>query len=163
MDGALLVARTIPARVTTAVCIAVMMLLTTTAAPLRAQSLDGAGTISTGLLLRQLDGVKRVLMIAAHPDDEDTGFLTVMARELGAETAYLSLTRGDGGQNLIGPGLWEGLGVIRTGELEAARALDGGLQLFTRAFDFGFSKSADEALALWPREELLADVVLAIR
>jgi len=121
------------------------------------------GTVATGLLLRRLDGVKRVLMIAAHPDDEDTAFLAQMARGLGAETAYLSLTRGDGGQNLIGPELFEGLGVVRTGELDAARGLDGGLQFFTRAFDFGFSKTGDEALTLWPREELLRDVVWTIR
>jgi LmbE family N-acetylglucosaminyl deacetylase len=110
-----------------------------------------------------MDGVKRVLVIAAHPDDEDTSLITALARGWGAETAYLSLTRGDGGQNVLGPELWEGLGVVRTGELEAARRLDGGLQFFTRAFDYGFSKSADEALAFWPREEVLADVVWTIR
>ena len=88
---------------------------------LRAQRLDGTGTVASGLLLRQMDGVKRVLMIAAHPDDEDTGLLTALARGRGAETAYLALTRGDGGQNLIGPELWEGLGIVRTGELLAAR------------------------------------------
>jgi LmbE family N-acetylglucosaminyl deacetylase len=110
-----------------------------------------------------MDGVKRVLMIGAHPDDEDTSLLTTLARGWGAETAYLSLTRGDGGQNVIGSELWEGLGVVRTGELDAARRLDGGLQYFTRAFDYGFSKSAEEALAFWPHEELLADVVWVIR
>jgi LmbE family N-acetylglucosaminyl deacetylase len=129
----------------------------------RAQSLDGTGAVAVGLRLRQLDGVKRVLMIAAHPDDEDTSLLATLARGWGAETAYLSLTRGDGGQNAIGPELWEGLGVVRTGELEAARRLDGAEQFFTRAFDYGFSKSAEEAFSLWPREELLADVVWIIR
>lgn len=128
-----------------------------------AQRLDGTGTVATGLLLRQMDGVKRVLMIAAHPDDEDTSLLTTLARGQGAETAYLALTRGDGGQNLIGPELWEGLGVVRTGELLAARELDGGRQFFTRAFDYGYSKSADEALTFWPREELLEDVVWVVR
>ena len=128
-----------------------------------AQSLEGTGAIPTGLLLRQLDGVKRVLMIAAHPDDEDTSLLTTLAREWGVETAYLSLTRGDGGQNLIGPELFEGLGVVRTGELVAARALDGGEQYFTRAFDYGFSKTSQEALSLWPRDELLEDVVWVVR
>jgi LmbE family N-acetylglucosaminyl deacetylase len=127
------------------------------------QAMDGTGAVATGLLLRQMDGVKRVLMIAAHPDDEDTSLLTTLAREQGVETAYLALTRGDGGQNLIGPELWEGLGVVRTGELMAARALDGGKQFFTRAFDYGFSKTADEALSLWPREELLEDVVWVVR
>jgi LmbE family N-acetylglucosaminyl deacetylase len=121
------------------------------------------GVVEAGLLLRQLQGVKRVLMIAAHPDDEDTSLLTVVARGMGAEAAYLSLTRGDGGQNLIGPELGEGLGVIRTGELEAARRLDGGAQFFGRAFDYGYSKSADEAFEHWPREELLRDVVWVIR
>ncbi len=128
-----------------------------------AQSMDGTGAVATGLLLRQLDGVKRVLMIGAHPDDEDTSLLTTLARGWGAETAYLALTRGDGGQNLIGSELWEGLGIVRTGELLAARHLDGGKQFFTRAFDYGFSKSAEEALSLWPREELLADVVWVVR
>ena len=142
---------------------ALTLLGTLPPAAVEAQLERDAGTVATGLLLRQLDGVKRVLMVAAHPDDEDTSFLTEMARGLGAETAYLSLTRGGGGQNLIGPELFEGLGVIRTGELEAARALDGGRQLFSRAFDFGFSKTAEESLTLWPRDELLADVVWAMR
>ena len=130
---------------------------------LSAQSLEGTGAVATGLLLRQLDGVKRVLLVAAHPDDEDTSLLTALARGEGAETAYLSLTRGDGGQNLIGPELWEGLGIIRTGELEAARELDGGRQYFTRAFDFGYSKTAGESLDFWPREELLRDAVWVVR
>lgn len=128
-----------------------------------AQTMDGTGAVPTGLLLRQMEGVKRVLMIGAHPDDEDTSLLTTLARGQGVETAYLSLTRGDGGQNLLGPELWEGLGIVRTGELLAARERDGGRQFFTRAFDYGFSKSAEEALSLWPREELLADVVWVVR
>jgi len=121
------------------------------------------GLVGTALGLRQLDGVKRVLMIAAHPDDEDTSLLATLARGMGAETAYLSLSRGEGGQNLIGHRLHEGLGVIRTGELLAARALDGGGQYFTRAFDFGFSKSIDEALRFWPLDEVLRDVVFVVR
>ena len=133
------------------------------AAPVEAQRLEGTGTVAAGLLLRQMDGVKRVLMIAAHPDDEDTALLTTLARGQGAETAYLALTRGDGGQNLIGPELWEGLGIVRTGELLAARELDGGQQFFTTAFDYGYSKSADEALSFWPREELLSEVVWTVR
>lgn len=132
-------------------------------AALASQSLEGNGAVAAGLLLRQLDGVKRVLMIAAHPDDEDTSLLTVLARGWGAETAYLSLTRGDGGQNVLGPELFEGLGIVRTGELEAARRLDGARQYFTRAFDYGFSKSAEEALSFWRRDEVLADVVWVIR
>ena len=131
------------------------------AAPASAQ--QDQGVVGTALGMRQLDGVKRVLMIAAHPDDEDTGLLTALARGMGAETAYLSLSRGEGGQNLIGPRLHEGLGVIRTGELLAARALDGGQQYFTRAFDFGYSKSIDEALEFWPLDEVLRDVVHVVR
>ena len=128
-----------------------------------AQNPGEGGLVETGLLLRQMDGVKRVLMIGAHPDDEDTSLLTSLSRRFGAETAYLALTRGEGGQNLIGPELWEGLGIIRTGELETARRLDGGRQFFTRAFDFGYSKRAEEALTFWPREELLHDVVWVVR
>ncbi|MCA9738829.1 MAG: PIG-L family deacetylase [Gemmatimonadetes bacterium] len=133
------------------------------ALPLAAQIPDAGGTARVAELLRGLDGVKRVLVIAAHPDDEDTALLTALARGQGAEAAYLSLTRGEGGQNLIGPELFEGLGAIRTGELLAARRLDGARQFFTRAFDFGFSKNAEEALALWPRQQLLADVVWVVR
>jgi LmbE family N-acetylglucosaminyl deacetylase len=131
--------------------------------PANAPALIQGGVSELALQLRKLDGVKRVLMIGAHPDDEDTSLLTALSRGMGVETAYLSLTRGDGGQNLIGPELFEGLGVVRTGELLAARRLDGGAQFFTRAFDFGFSKSADEALALWPRDELLRDVTWVVR
>lgn len=121
------------------------------------------GTVNTGLLLRQMDGVKRVLMIAAHPDDEDTALLAAVARGMGAQVAYLSLSRGEGGQNLIGPELGEGMGIIRTGELLAARRLDGAQQYFSRAFDFGFSKRADEALEHWPMEVLLEDAVWLVR
>ena len=123
----------------------------------------GRGSVGAGLLLRELDGVKRVLMIGAHPDDEDTALLTALARGMGAETAYLSLSRGEGGQNLLGPEMEEGLGLVRTGELQAARALDGGAQYFTRAFDFGYSKSAAETFRFWPREELLRDVTWVVR
>ncbi|HSG46912.1 MAG TPA: PIG-L family deacetylase [Longimicrobiales bacterium] len=143
--------------------LALVLALGTGGSDVQAQVPMDRGVVGTALKLRTLDGVKRVLMIAAHPDDEDTALLTALARGMGAETAYLSLTRGDGGQNLIGPELGEGLGVVRTGELIAARELDGGRQFFTRAFDYGFSKSADEALAMWPRDELLRDVVWVIR
>ncbi len=121
------------------------------------------GSSEAGFLLRQLDGEKRVLMIGAHPDDEDTSFLAALARGEGARTAYLSLSRGEGGQNLIGSELGEALGIVRTGELVSARSLDGAEQYFTRAFDFGFSKTADETFGHWPREELLRDVVRVIR
>src|SRR6476659_1139128 len=105
----------------------------------------------------------RVLWIAAHPDDEDTQLIAWLARGHRAETAYLSLTRGDGGQNLIGNELGEALGVIRTEELLAARRIDGAHQYFTRAFDFGFSKTADETLMHWPRDTIFADMVKVVR
>ena len=113
--------------------------------------------------LQQLGAEKRVLVIAAHPDDENTQMLTLVARGLGGRAAYLSLTRGEGGQNLIGPELGQGLGVIRSEELLAARALDGAEQFFTRAYDYGFSRSADEAFRFWPRDSVLADVIAVIR
>ena len=113
--------------------------------------------------LRHLGQAKRVLVIGAHPDDEDTDLLTLLARGEGAEAAYLSLNRGEGGQNLIGPELGERLGVLRTEELLAARRLDGAQQFFTRAYDFGFSKSLEDTWAHWPRDTLLADVVRIIR
>jgi LmbE family N-acetylglucosaminyl deacetylase len=122
---------------------------------------DGAAALGTAL--RKLGTTKRVLMIAAHPDDENTALIAELALGDGADVAYLSLTRGEGGQNLIGPELQEGLGLIRTGELLAARRLDGASQFFTRAYDYGFSKSADEAFTQWPRDSLLADVVNVIR
>ena len=90
---------------------------------------------------------RRVLMIGAHPDDEDTELLTILVRGMGAEAAYLSLNRGEGGQNLIGPELGEALGLLRTEELLAARRLDGARQYFTRAYDFGYSKTLDETWA----------------
>jgi LmbE family N-acetylglucosaminyl deacetylase len=104
-----------------------------------------------------------VLHTAAHPDDENNALLAYLARGVFARTAYLSLTRGDGGQNRIGPELFEALGVIRTEELLAARRVDGAEQFFTRAYDFGFSKSADETLAKWGHEEILGDIVRVVR
>jgi len=106
---------------------------------------------------------KRVLMIGAHPDDEDTELLTVLVRGMGTEAAYLSLNRGEGGQNLIGPELGEALGLLRTEELLAARRLDGARQYFTRAYDFGFSKTLDETWQHWPRDTILKDVVRIVR
>ena len=132
--------------------------------PTAAQGVEPtAGTADLALLLRQLETERRVLMVAAHPDDEDTALLTLLARGMGARTGYLSLTRGEGGQNLIGPELDEGLGLVRTGELLSARSLDGAEQFFSRAFDFGFSRSAAETLSHWPEDEVLADIVEVIR
>lgn len=105
----------------------------------------------------------RVLVIGAHPDDEDTELITILSRGMGVETAYLSLTRGEGGQNLIGGELGAALGIVRSEELLAARQIDGGRQYFTRAIDFGFSKSAEETLTFWPRDTILADIVRVIR
>lgn len=104
-----------------------------------------------------------VLYIAAHPDDENTLLLAYLARGRDYRTAYLSLTRGDGGQNVLGPQFDEKLGVARTQELLAARRIDGGRQFFTRAMDFGFSKDYRETLRIWDREQVLADVVRVIR
>ncbi len=133
-------------------------------APVAAQSgADAEGAAGLGLALRRLGNTARVLMIGAHPDDENTALLAELALGSGADVAYLSLTRGEGGQNLIGPELEEGLGLIRSEELLAARRLDGAQQFFTRANDYGFSKSADEAFSQWPRDSLLADVVAVVR
>ncbi|NNC51344.1 MAG: PIG-L family deacetylase [Flaviramulus sp.] len=113
--------------------------------------------------IRKLNFLGSVLYVAAHPDDENTRLIAYMSNHLKARTAYLSLTRGDGGQNLIGTEIRELLGVIRTQELLAARRIDGGEQLFTRANDFGYSKHPDETLEIWNKDQVLSDVVLAIR
>lgn len=113
--------------------------------------------------IQKLNFLGSVLYIAAHPDDENTRLISYMSNQVKARTAYLSLTRGDGGQNLIGPEIRELLGVIRTQELLAARRVDGGEQLFTRANDFGYSKHPDETLDIWDKDKVLSDVVLAIR
>jgi LmbE family N-acetylglucosaminyl deacetylase len=112
--------------------------------------------------LAKLSTHARLLVIGAHPDDEDTALLTLVSRSLGGEAAYLSLSRGEGGQNLIGAELGEGLGLLRTQELLAARRIDGGHQFFTRAFDFGYTRSLDETLERWPREVLLEDVARVV-
>ncbi len=143
-----------------------LLLASALAAPLRAQQAMGPSTGGT-LALRQAERMlghhKRVLMIAAHPDDEDTELLTVLVRGQGAEAAYLSLSRGEGGQNLIGSELGEALGLIRSEELLGARGLDGARQYFSRAFDFGFSKNLEETSRFWPRDSVLKDVVRIVR
>ena len=113
--------------------------------------------------IEKLNFLGTALYIAAHPDDENTRLISFLANDVKARTGYLSLTRGDGGQNLIGPEIRELLGVIRTQELLAARRTDGGEQFFTRANDFGYSKHPDETLEIWNKKEVLADVVWAIR
>ncbi len=115
------------------------------------------------LQLKKLNVLGSVLYIAAHPDDENTRLLAYLANEKLYRTGYLSLTRGDGGQNLIGDEQGVDLGLIRTQELLAARRIDGAEQFFSRAFDFGFSKSPDEAMKFWGHDKILSDVVWVIR
>lgn len=115
------------------------------------------------LALKKLTVLGSALHIAAHPDDENTALLAYLSNERLLRTAYLSVTRGDGGQNLIGTETGELLGVIRTQELLAARAIDRAEQFFTRAVDFGYSKSSDETLEIWGKEKILSDVVWVIR
>ena len=121
------------------------------------------GAAETQLAVEQLTIRASALMIAAHPDDENTALLAWLARGRKVRTGYLSLTRGEGGQNLIGSEQGSLLGVIRTQELLAARRIDGAEQYFSSAVDFGFTKTADEALAKWGREKVLGDVVYTIR
>jgi LmbE family N-acetylglucosaminyl deacetylase len=130
--------------------------------PLHAQR-NIAGEAEIRQALERLDTLASVMMIAAHPDDENTALLAYFSRGLHLRTAYLSLTRGEGGQNLIGSEQGDELGIIRTQELLAARKIDGAEQFFTRAIDFGFSKTAEETFTKWPREQVLGDVVWNIR
>lgn len=115
------------------------------------------------LQLKKLNVLGTVLYVAAHPDDENTRLLAYLANEKLYRTGYLSMTRGDGGQNLIGDELGVELGLIRTQELLSARRIDGAEQFFSRAFDFGYSKSPEETLEFWGREKILSDVVWVIR
>ena len=128
-------------------------------APLQAQ--QNAAAIYAGI--KKLGVMGSVLYIAAHPDDENNSFLPYLTKEKNYRTAYLSLTRGDGGQNLIGKEQGIELGLIRTQELLAARRIDGAEQYFSTAYEFGFSKSADEALTIWDHQKVLSDVVWVIR
>lgn len=126
-------------------------------------STAAASAPSIGQDLRALGELGSVLHIGAHPDDENTQLVAYLARGRAYRTAYLSLTRGDGGQNELGPEFGEKLGLARTEELLAARMIDGGEQFFTRAVDFGFSKTPEETLRIWDRPQVLADVVRVIR
>ncbi|AKQ46122.1 LmbE family protein [Rufibacter radiotolerans] len=130
---------------------------------LQAQAPKKPNAADIRLALEKLNVVGSVLYLAAHPDDENTRLIAYLANERKLRTGYLSLTRGDGGQNLIGPEIREELGVIRTQELLQARRLDGGEQFFTRANDFGFSKDPAETFTIWNREQVLADAVWVIR
>jgi LmbE family N-acetylglucosaminyl deacetylase len=115
------------------------------------------------LAIKKLNVLGSVLYVAAHPDDENTGLITYLSKDRLYRTGYLSMTRGDGGQNLIGDEQGIDLGLIRTQELLAARRIDGGEQFFTRAFDFGFSKNPEETFTKWDKEKILSDVVWVIR
>src|SRR5258708_2680838 len=138
------------------------LLAVTLTTPVLAQR-ELSGAAETRLTLEKLKVTGSVLMIAAHPDDENTALLAYFARGRKVRTAYLSITRGEGGQNLIGSEQGDALGVIRTQELLAARKIDGAEQFFTRAIDFGFTKTTEETFAKWGREKILSDVVWVIR
>ena len=131
------------------------------APPLLSPEQLNAGEIQ--LALQKLNVLGRVLYIAAHPDDENTNLMALWANGSLYDAAYLSITRGDGGQNLIGPELRERLGVIRTEELLAARRIDHAKQFFSRAIDFGFSKTAEETMRIWDHDKILSDVVWVVR
>lgn len=131
--------------------------------PLFAQQPDKPTASEIYHQLQRLNFLGSAMYIAAHPDDENQRLISYLANNIHARTAYLSITRGDGGQNLVGPEIRELLGVIRTQELLAARRTDGGQQYFTRANDFGYSKHPDETLEIWNEKEVLGDVVMTIR
>jgi LmbE family N-acetylglucosaminyl deacetylase len=145
------------------VLVVICSLLLTTGLGAQVRPVNDYGVNGLAQMLRRLQTTGSVLMVGAHPDDEDSALLAYLARGENARTAYLSLTRGDGGQNIIGPELFEALGVIRSEELLQARRLDGAKQYFARAYDYGFSKTLSEAKAKWPEDVIKCDVVRAIR
>jgi len=133
------------------------------AGPASAQAPPRPDAAAIKLALRKLEVLASAMYVAAHPDDENTRLIAWLANGRLADTAYLSMTRGDGGQNLIGPEIGELLGIIRSQELLAARRIDGGHQFFTRAIDFGFSKNPEETLRIWNKDEVLSDTVRVFR
>ncbi|MEP7127820.1 MAG: PIG-L family deacetylase [Chitinophagales bacterium] len=141
-------------------CILLLTFFNVTA---NAQTAPAANAAEIKLQLNKLNVLGSVLYLAAHPDDENTRLIAYLSKEKLYRTGYLSLTRGDGGQNLIGNELGELLGLIRTQELLAARRIDGGEQFFTRANDFGYTKNPEETFTFWNRDSILADVVYVIR
>lgn len=143
------------------VAVAMSLVMSEAPAQVRAEYDRGAGALSRAL--QRLQTTASVLHVGAHPDDEDSALIAYHARHDHARTAYLSLTRGSGGQNIIGPEISDLLGVIRTEELLQARRLDGAGQYFTRAVDFGFSKQREEGARMWDEERLLGDMVRVIR
>src|SRR6185436_5821031 len=140
-----------------------LLLLLVAHTPAHAQRPASADAAETQAALRRLSVAGSVLYVGAHPDDENTALLSYLARGRGARTAYLSLTRGDGGQNILGSEKGALLGVVRTQELLAARRIDGAEQFFTRAIDFGFTKSPEETFRFWDHDAVLADVVWVVR
>jgi LmbE family N-acetylglucosaminyl deacetylase len=150
-----------PARSVLALLLVAALLRLPAGAQVRPVYDEGAAGLAAAL--QRLTTTASVLHTGAHPDDEDSAFMARTARGDHARVAYLSLTRGEGGQNIIGPELFESLGIIRTEELLQARRLDGGLQFFTRAFDFGFSKTRAETAERWNERDVLSDMVRVIR
>src|SRR6187399_48111 len=140
-----------------------VMVLTGASLRLKAQTPQALSSSDILLGLKKLNVLGSVLYVAAHPDDENTRLLAYFSKEKLYRTGYLSLTRGDGGQNLIGNEQGVELGLIRTQELLSARRMDGAEQFFSRAYDFGFSKNTEEALKVWDKEKILSDVVWVIR
>ncbi len=140
-----------------------VLFLITTGLPVFAQAPAKPNSADMYLALRKLNVLGSVLYIAAHPDDENTKLITWLSKDRLYRTGYLSLTRGDGGQNLIGDEQGIELGLIRTQELLSARRTDGGEQFFSRAYDFGFSKNPEETFTKWHRDTILSDVVWVIR
>src|SRR5437868_13983773 len=139
-------------------------LVSALAAQMRVVPLDDErGHVALGLALRHLLNTGIFLHAPAHPDDENNGLLVMLNRGLGYRTALATATRGNGGQNEIGPEIFEALGVLRTGELAALHRFDGAEQYFTRAVDFGYSFSIEETFQKWGRDEIVADYVRLIR
>src|SRR6266849_1970759 len=136
--------------------VALLVLCLASALAAQQKSLDAA---QLQLALRKLNVLGSALYVAAHPDDENTALIAYLSNDRLLRTGYLSMNRGDGGQNLLGNEKGELLGLIRTQELLAARRIDGGEQFFTRALDFGYSKNPQETMAKWPREQVLGDIV----
>src|SRR3954449_5226997 len=144
--------------------ILLVSLSTIPAAQMRVVPIDEEqGHVALGLVLRHLANTGIFMHTTAHPDDENNGLLVMLNRGLGYRTALATATRGNGGQNEIGPEIFEALGVLRTGELAALHRFDGAEQYFTRAVDFGFSFSVDETFEKWGHDEVLGDFVRLIR
>src|SRR5499427_8917208 len=147
-----------------AAAVAFVVALVAPRAQMRVTPLDTQqGHVALGLALRHLANVGIVMEATAHPDDEDNGLLVMLNRGQGFRTALVTATRGNGGQNEIGPEIFEALGVLRTEELLALHRFDGAEQYFTRAVDFGYSFSIDETFERWGREEITGDYVRLIR